>query len=318
MGTSDGQDGRTEVFAVHGWECTIPAGWHVQVLRGTWRGGYAVLVEDRTPRLNLTWERGPRNPDADRTIRSLGRRIRREHRDAPPRLVGRESLHGADGSFARWVGSDGDLHAAVVRDDRAAVTFVVRQLAMGPGHAVKALALSCRGQDLTAPIRWRLFGLDCRLPADWRLEGVHHLVGLTRAVWMHYVGRRGKVDQVLIMRRFACASRILRDTDLRTWLEERREPRETTVTTVREADVLHLETRIPGPSWWDRVCRRFQTRHLYAWIEEDADRLNVQEWKGSGASLECLRPQDQGEDSPSSQTPVTTGEAAPPHGRPRD
>lgn len=267
-------------FAEHGWSCEVPATWDVNVNRGHWERGVVAFFEDVEPRLNLTWERRQRGLDLEKTVRGLDRRVRRDQSGKEISLQNRVELPRADGVLLGWSSRDGDVHGAVVSAANAPVTFILRQLTPGAETIIRRIAQSCTAVGDDEPSRWCLYGLDLVLPSHWRLEGIQHLVGLVRAVWMRYPEGRVKVDQVLLVRRYACAGHLLAGQDLLAWLQERIDRRDVLLAAEREDGRVHLTLHAPGRTLWQRLRRQHQIRHLHAWVEEETERLLIWEWKG--------------------------------------
>ena len=144
------------------------------------------------------------------------------------------------------------------------------------------------GDDQPCP--WRIHGLKADLPPWWRLHALEYVPGLARAVFFHWPGGGHRRDQVLVLRRYACATRLLAGTTPEQWLTCRLDPGEevrqrgTTSDGIAWADGL---TR--GDTLWRRLRRQRQHRRLHVWVEAEEDRLVVQEWKGTGEPLPPLR-----------------------------
>jgi hypothetical protein len=276
-------------LALHGWRTEHPADWDMVVNRGTWNEGYLVLADGRHARINITWERLKRTPDLDRTLRRLDSRIRKDAGKGRYTLSSIEDLLDR-GKFMRWVGPDGDVHGAIVRAQSAAVVFVIRDLAPSDGLNVKRLALACDAYADNLETDWKLYHIDVTLPPWWRLEGLQNLVGLTRAVWMNYPGGDRGATDVLTIRRFAMAKHILSDHSLEEWLCSHMNSHDTiTERSTDDSGITRAETRIKPKSWIRRFRGERDKRVFYAWREEEMDRLFVQEWKGTGEALPCLR-----------------------------
>ncbi|TVR49272.1 MAG: hypothetical protein EA402_00130 [Planctomycetota bacterium] len=274
---------------MHGWSCEHPAHWDVVVNKGQWSEGFIVLADGRHGKINLTWQRLRRTPDLDKTLRRLDQRI---SRDAGR---GRFTLTTIDdipqrGKYMRWVGRDGDVFGAILRAVEAPVIFVLRDVEPSDGLALKRMALSCQAQDDALPTRWTLHGIDVELPPWWRLEGLQNLVGLTRAVWMHYPDGGHKAADVLTLRRFAMASHLLKEQSMAEWLMGHLNPRDHIAEReVSEDGITKVVTEVTPNSWIRRLRGEKDPRIFHAWHEPELDRLVVQEWRGRGNPLPCLR-----------------------------
>lgn len=279
------------VLALHGWSCRLPIGWELALLRGTWRSGHLLLVEGRAGRMSISWHRGSGRPDLGRTVAKLDHRVA-QGRDL--RLAGVESVD--DGALARWVGPAGEVAAAATWDPVHRLVLVWRQLEPLP-LATLSRALASRtvagGDD---PCRWTLHGVDVDLPPGWRLEGLHHVIGLVRATWFLYPGGGIKAAGVCTVRRYALASRLLGQGDPEAWLLRHLGPRDQLEEHDSEDGVARVTVTGPGPTWWDRLRGRRRQRCFQAWREDPGDRLVVQEWVGTGSPLPCLRTRRRPED----------------------
>ena len=276
------------LIALHGLCCTLPAGCEVVATYGDWRRGHLIAAADRTPRLALTWRRHRAAPDLARTLASAGRRL--AGGDVVGELAGQEAL-GADGVIGRWHSPSGDFHAGVRTIAAAGVTLVARQLCPGAAPEIRTVLRSAEAHGDEAPWRWRLYGLEADLPPWWRLEGVQQLAGLARAVWFHQPRWMARPDQALVLRRMACAGRVLAGRPISEWVRSGLGRGEvvTAITHDANAEQLRMTTSVPARSWWGRLRGRRATRCLDAWIDVDDDRLTLQEWTGEGAALPCVR-----------------------------
>ncbi len=171
----------------------------------------------------------------------------------------------------------------------AGLTLVARQLAPGGSQDMRALIAAVRGVGLDQAAPWRIYGLDLALPPFWRLEGLQQLAGLVRAVWFRYPGRALRPDQLLVMRRMACASRLLGSASLGAWVRSGLSRREVVAGSSETGGLVHLSTTLPAATWWRRLRDSRDRRELYAWTVAEGDRLMVQEWKGAADPLPCLR-----------------------------
>lgn len=285
-------------LALHGLCCTLPAGCEVVATYGDWRRGHLIAAADRTPRLALTWRRHRAAPDLQRTLATAGRRLTRG--DVVGEPAGQSAL-GADGVIGRWRSPGGAFHAGVRTVATAGVTMVARQLQPGTQEELGSFLRSVEAHGEDAPWPWRLYGLDADLPPWWRLEGVSQLAGLARAVWFHQPRWAARPDQVLVLRRLACASRVLAGRTLVDWVRSGLGRNEVVTSVGPGADVEHgadaehgaglmgMTTSVPARSWWGRICGQRATRSLHAWIDATDDRLTLQEWTGNGEALPCLR-----------------------------
>jgi hypothetical protein len=274
------------VIAIHGVRCRLPSGWEVVGTYGGWRTGHLLVAEGRTARLSLSWARHAASPDLGRTLRTAGRRIDRDHVTGV--MVAQEAI--ADGGLiGTWDGPHGTFHAAVRHLPSAGVTIIVRQLASGPAAPLRQLMTSVQGFTAAQGSPWRLYGLAVDLPAWWRLEGLQQLAGLVRGVWFRYPDGAMRADQVLVVRRFACASRLLEGASLGAWVRAGVHRRERILTEQEVDGVVQVSTALPASNWWRRLRGQSDRRELYAWTVAAGDRLVLQEWKGACDPLPCLR-----------------------------
>lgn len=267
-------------LAVHGIAYRIPGEWDVAVNRGDWNGGMLVLVDRRTPLLNVTWNRRQRRPDFPRTIRGISKRMAR---DAQATCEGTEAV-APDGLLARYSCPQGGFCAAAFRPDPdEPVTVIMRQLSPGSSESLRELIRATRVYHADEILPWRLHDLHIDLDARWRLQGVQQYTGMARAVWMRSTGKPNKHDQVLVLRRYACPERMLAGADIATWVGDRLRRREVLREhRVDEDGVWRGICSVPADTWLKRLRGLTSTRHLDAWIEAGSERLMIQEWKGAG------------------------------------
>lgn len=280
----------SEFPVVLGWQGLqhgLPAGWEPVGMYGSWRKGQILLAEDRRPRLAIAWERRAVRPDLERTLKRAANHYRREVKASvmtPPESCG------SDGVLTRLVGGPTELAVVARRLEPAGVTVVYRQLSAGAIPQLRRLVQAGTAAGDDEPARWSLHGIDVELPPHWRNEGIQILSGFVRAVWFHYPHGREKVDQVLILRRYACATQLLAGRDLATWLCAQADKRETAEVRETAEDQASIRCSAPGRTPWRRWRGRREERHLTAWIDRVSDRLTVQESIGSGEPLTGLRP----------------------------
>lgn len=281
-----------DTLALHGLRCTLPAGCEVVATYGDWRRGHLIIAAERTPHLALTWRRHRAAPDLQRTLASAGRRLTRG--DVVGEPAGCNAL-GSDGLVGRWRSPLGDFHAGVRTMAAAGVTVVARQLRPGIQSELAAFLRTTEAYTDDAPWPWRLYGIEADLPPWWRLEGVSQLAGLARAVWFHQPRWAARPDQVLVLRRLACANRVLAGRSLADWVRSGLGRSEVVTTVDHRADadadagLMRMTTSVPARSWWGRVRGRRATRCLHAWVDAGDDRLTLQEWAGDGEPLPSLR-----------------------------
>lgn len=267
------------LLALHGFRCRIPQRWEVALNRGDWRRGHLVLAERRRAALNLSWDRAVRHPDLERTITRIARRMGREHRAT---RAAEEALPG--GTLVRFAAEDGVRHVAAWRP-RAdlPLVLVARQCDPGPADELRAVARSSDAVDDDQPAPWCIHGLDLVLPPRFRLAGMLDAVGMVRAVWFRHPDGNHKIDQLLVLRRFACAGRLLEGAGIGAWIARhlRRGERLEEERTAADGSWSGVVS-VPGDGWWRRLRGVREERHLHAWIEPGPDRLVIQEWKGRG------------------------------------
>jgi hypothetical protein len=272
--------------ALHGFVIPLETGDEVVGTYGGWRRGHLLVAAGRQARLSISWARHAAAPDLSRTLRAAGRR------SGPGQVAGLQVADEAIDGHARlgsWDSPQGAFHAAVRHLPAAGLTLVVRQLAPGGSAEMRTLIAAVHGvaSDQAAP--WRIYGLDLELPPSWRLEGLQQLAGLVRAVWFRYPGRALRPDQLLVMRRLACASRLLASSSLGDWVRSGLSRREQLTGSSEDGGLVHLSTTLPAGSWWRRLRGKSDRRELYAWTVAEGDRLVLQEWKGAADPLPCLR-----------------------------
>ena len=204
------------------------------------------------------------------------------------RQVGEEALDACTW-LGRWDAPAGTYHALARHLPTSGLTLVLRQLAPGSGAELTTLGAAVQGVHVNQAAPWRIYGLDLELPSGWRLEGLQQLAGLVRGVWFHYGPRALRPDQALVMRRMACAGRLLGDGSMRDWVRGGLGYGERATGEHEQDGVVRVSTTAPATNWWRRWCGRHDQREIHAWRIAAGDRLMVQEWKGLGAPLPCLR-----------------------------
>ncbi|TVR15981.1 MAG: hypothetical protein EA401_02070 [Planctomycetota bacterium] len=277
-------------LSLHGWRTQHPAHWDLVVNRGMWSEGFIVLADGRHGKVNITWQRLKRTPDLDKTLRRLDNRIAKDAGRGRFTLANIDDIPGR-GKFMRWVGSDGDVFGAIVRATDAPMIFVLRDVEPSDGRTLKRIALACTGDLDDAPTRWIMHGIDIDLPPYWRLEGLQNLVGMTRGVWMHYPDGGQKASDVLTLRRYAMASHLLDGTSLEEWLVDHLNPKDFMLErrTDRTTGITTVDCEVQAKGWIRRLRGERDPRIYHAWLEPEMDRLMVQEWRGQGTPLPCLR-----------------------------
>jgi hypothetical protein len=273
-----------ESLAVHGIRLRCPSGWEIAGVYGGWRRGQLILSFQRQAILGVNWQRGRSAPDLPRSLRTIGRNIAKAERAQGE--FSSQAL-GSDGLIGTWKFANGTCLLAAARDfRRSETTLLLRQLAPFADLADIALAAETCGDSEATP--WSMHGLAVTLPPWWRLEGMQHLAGLTRAVWCHYPNGRMRPDQVLVLRRLALASTLLAGKGPEAWIRSHLRRRETATTVSATAASCHLVCRQPARNWLRRLFGRIDERHIHAVVEHGSDRLVIQEWKGDGQALGCL------------------------------
>lgn len=264
----------------------LPPGWEPVGMYGSWRKGQVIIAEDRRPRVAIAWERRAMTPVLERTANTVAKAHRRAvgaSQVSPPEPCG------PDGVVVRLVGGPTEIAIGVRRVAQAQATIVYRQLSPGPMVEFRRLIMATTAVADDEAATWSIHGLRVDLPPYWRTEGIQVLAGFVRGVWFHYPHGKERVDSVLILRRYACASHLLAGRDLVTWLTSQAEKQEVTTVHDTTATSAHLTLTGPGRTWWRRLRRRPQVRHLYAWVDSESDRLTVQETTGDGEPLAGLR-----------------------------
>ena len=273
------------IVAWQGLALRLPPGWEVAGTYGNWKSGHLLLARERLPVLRVSWERRRETPHLERTLAKAAKRV--AHETGCLALPGHEGA-GPDGGVVRCQGRMSEIAVGARRFAEAGVTVIWRQLAPSPVAELTAMVRASAAVGEDAPADWRIHGLACTLPPWWRNEAVQALAGLTRAVWFrHPPGRRG-ADQVLVLRRMACAGRVLAGRDLETWLRTTLHKNES-ATAETNADGVRLSCSRPAANWLRRLRGRVDVRQFHAWIDEPEDRVTVQEWAGGGEPLGCLR-----------------------------
>jgi hypothetical protein len=236
--------------------------------------------------LNLTWNRRERSPDFNKTIRGITKRM---VRDAGAACEGTEAVAPA-GVLARYSCDQGQFSAAIFRPDPdEPVTLILRQLSPGSSDQLRDVIRNTRVYHADETIPWRLHGLKADLAPAWRLQGIQQFTGLVRGVWFRGTGKLHRHDQALVMRRYACAERMLAGQDFTTWVSERLGKGEALLSHRVDADgVWRGVCSVPPDNWLKRWRGKKDARYLDAWIEAETDRLVIQEWKGIGTAIEPL------------------------------
>lgn len=275
-------------LAMHGFACLVPTDWDLVVNKGDHRGGYLVLSAGHVPQLNLTWDRQPKTPDFRRSLASMARKLQKEDRSTMDRA---DELPGGRGLMARFQAADGLRHVVFLRPDPdLAWVLVLRQLVPGSNEVIRQVADSCRVYPRDAErTPWRFYQLAVDLHGFWQLTGVHHLVGMTRALWFHRPDPRKRPDGALVMRRYALAERILHGKALDDWVAEHLRRRERLVESQIANDGTFVGIADAPGTWFQRLRGQPDRRHLCAWIDQAHDRLVLQEFKGHCQPLPVLR-----------------------------
>jgi len=280
------ENSQEALIAIHGVSCQVPAGWEVVGTYGGWRKGHLLVAAGREPRVSVSWRRHAEAPDLARTLHAAGSRLDRSH--VAGTLMRQDEL-ATNLLLGAWTGPQGDFHAAVRHFPAQEVTVVARQLAPGPSEPLRQLISSVQAVAARDGSRWAIYGLALDLPAWWRLEGLQQLAGLVRGVWFRYPQGRLRPDQVLVMRRLACASRLLQGRTLGAWVQGGLVRHERVVGDDEHQGLVHLSTELPSAHLWRRLIGRRDRREIYAWTQPAGDRLLVQEWRGATDPLPCLR-----------------------------
>lgn len=266
-----------------------PAHWEPAGMYGSWKAGQIIMAEGREPRMAVSWERKDMRPDIDKTaVKAAKQHMKRV---GATNLTPPEPL-GVDGSLVRMIGGPTDRAVGVRRVESAKATLIWRQLAPGSMAMLRKMIRSADAAADNETATWVIHGLNITLPPKWRSEGIQVLAGFVRGVWFHYSGRYDQVDQALIMRRYACAERLLDGQSLVTWLIKQMGKAAICETIEQRADFVELACTTPAGSWWRKFRGKREKRQVYAWLEGDNDRLTVQETIGGQSSLGCLRPTD--------------------------
>jgi len=264
----------------------LPADTDVAATYGNWRSGHLILARDRAALLRVSWERRREVAELEPTLAQAAKRVRRE--TGCSALPGIEDA-GADGGVIRCQGRTAELAVGARRFADATTTVVWRQLMPAPVNALVAMVRAANAVGDDGPTTWQIHGLTCSLPPWWRVEGVQALAGLARGVWFRYPNGRRGADQVLVVRRMACAGRVIGERTLEGWLRTTLHADETATVVSSGDDQVELACARPARSWWRRWRGQFDRRIFTAWRETESDRVTVQEWAGSGEPPECLR-----------------------------
>ena len=107
---------------------------------------------------------------------------------------------------------------------------------------------------------------------------------------MNYPSGDRRATDVLTIRRFAMGEHILENRSVEEWLCSHMNAHDKiTERSTDETGITLVKTEIKPKSWIRRFKGERDSRVFYAWREEEMDRLLVQEWKGQGEALPCLR-----------------------------
>lgn len=281
---SSWQAAGSAVVALHGWEFPLPGDAELAGTSGHARQGWMLLARGREPLARVAWRRHDATPDLDRSLDKAGEELCR--RGGCQRLTVRRAV-GDHQRQGEWDGPTGTWHAAVRYFPGTQLTLAVTALV--PDLAVAELMAAAQAQAPDAPWRWCAYGLDADLPSWWRLVGMQAYAGLVRAVWDHRPQERFRADALVVLRRHACAARLLAGRDPAAWLAAGLDRPERIEAQSVADEVVRLVVSRPAAIWWQRIRGRRDQRVLHAWQETEADRLVVQEWRGDGEPLPCLR-----------------------------
>lgn len=274
------------LVAWQGLSLRLPAEWEVVGTYGDWRSGNLLLARGRSPVLRVSWSRRRERPDLARTLAKAAKRVARETGCAA--LPGHEAA-GPEGGVVRCQGRSSEIAVGARHFSDVGVTVVWRQLAPWSVAELAAMVRLSAAVGDDDPAEWRIHGLACTLPPWWRNQGVQALAGLSRAVWFRYPHGRRRPDQVLVLRRMACAQRVLAGRSLEGWLRTTLHPDETATAHELDGGGVRLSCARPAANWWRRWRGRRDGREFHAWIDAAEDRLTVQEWTGGGDPPGCLR-----------------------------
>lgn len=285
---SIGQQNTLEVvqtqIAFQGIEMFVPEGCELGGTMGHERSGWVLITRDRQPCMRIVWRRHAATPDLDRTLERAGQELQKIGG------CGRLAVRTTPDDYQRcgiWDGPDGAWHAAVRWCPTTHVTLAATALIAD--QDVAEIITTARIAGEADAWHWSMYGVDCELPAWWRLMGVQQYAGLTRAVWQHRPDGGVRTNQVLTMRRFACAHRMLAGHDLETWMRDGLGARERCISGHIADGIMRLEIEMPAALWWRRLRGGRDRRVLHGWVDDEHDRLFVQEWRGVGDPLPCLR-----------------------------
>jgi hypothetical protein len=141
------------------------------------------------------------------------------------------------------------------------------------------------GADIQDAVRttiwsWRMHGLVLDLPSAWRLRGLVHQAGLVRALWEHLPERGSRPDGLLVVRRLACADRLLAGGTPGDWLRRDLHAGDMMERESAADGRFHLTLQRLGATWWRRWRGQRERVELTAWCDE-AGRLVVVEQRGA-------------------------------------
>lgn len=266
----------TAVLALHGFALTHAMEWALAGTSGHTDRGWLLLARGRDPVVRVGWRRHTIKPVINRTLDNIGQELGRcvQRRIAVRTTLGEHQCAGA------WDGDAGTWHGAVRWFPGEGLTLTA--LGLVPALPVEELLTTAAAWSEDAAWRWCCYGLDLGLPPWWRLAGIQQFAGLTRAVWQRHIRRRFRPDQVLALRRLACASRLLKGGGLEGWVRQGLDRREQVLGLTTRDGVLRLDAERPAADWWGRWRGRRDRHVLHAWVEESEDRLLLREWRGTG------------------------------------
>jgi hypothetical protein len=275
----------THRISLHGFTLVLPADWELSGLSGDTARGYIVLAwtfADRPGReavVRVAWRRGAA-VDAQRTLLALGREFTN-----CPRKPAHDEVVGTVRTGV-WRNERGAWRAAVrVAGDVALTARVLLPDTVADLPLTDLLA----GADIQDAVRttiwsWRLHGLALDLPSAWRLRGLVHQAGLVRALWEHLPERGSRPDGLLVVRRLACADRLLAGGTPGDWLRRDLHAGDVVERESAAGGRFHLTLQRLGATWWRRWRGQRERVELTAWCD-DAGRLVVVEQRGAAERL---------------------------------
>jgi hypothetical protein len=150
----------------------VPLDWEIRRHGISPEIGSLVFVDHRTQRMEVRWQRPDKEPDLNRTLEHAMESVKNEH----PGVHISSRLPSRVGAWTGFVfDRDSRVYRAVLYDKNTNVLLQATLTLDGSREEthewVRSLLSSLTVNEAPEKAtRWRAFGIDCRVPADWVLQ----------------------------------------------------------------------------------------------------------------------------------------------------